>query len=109
MTRARSRNDETTVDLASLPVLSLRRVCELLDCHPSTVRRSSLVPCGRRSRTPYYRTSDVLALLENGRELATIAAPVALRPLRAESKRKVSNANVETPLAKIARVAREGV
>jgi hypothetical protein len=48
-------------NLHLLPVLSTARVCELAGCHRSTVKRSPMIPVGRRGKTLMYKTSDVLA------------------------------------------------
>lgn len=84
----RSLDASSSPRLDSLPVLSMRRVCQLADCSRSTVLRSPLVPVGRRGRTPFYATEDVLAWLRGG--LSPRSAPAPATPIAEERERAAS-------------------
>lgn len=84
------RDNDARIDLTTLPFLTTRRVCIIADCVPSTVRRSPMVPAGRRGRTYVYRTSDVLSWLAGG--LETDESAEAMKPEVARAPANVRGA-----------------
>lgn len=85
------REHDEHVNLTTLPLLSMRRVCLLADCHPSTVKRSPLVPVGKRGRVLMYRTPDVLAWIAGEME------PQRSGERRRMPARRLPNASASAP------------